>query len=344
MNPLISVVVPIYNQEPYLAECLQSLLSQATERTEIWLIDDGSTDGSARICQDFVERYPARVWLIRQENHGLLKTRQIGIGHVTGDYILCVDSDDCLLDGAIAALTEVLDARHPDVVLFNATNDREKKTPLFAYPFQDGALFSGDGKRELYRLLCCTDQLNNIWAKCVRRELFSYPEVYADADGIVNGEDLYQSLPLVDRAESVVFLDRVLYYYRVTRTGMSRTYNPRHFSSEKKVCARRLEYAEKWGGKDGELTRGANRWIYRILRDVTRKLFVSDQPWQAIRREVQRLRDDPFYRAHYLAVRYDPNKRDLVLKSPLAVMRLWKALYSLKPRSQPGSASKSSQP
>lgn len=332
MKPLISVIVPIYNQEKYVAECLTSLFSQATERVEFILIDDGSTDKSAAICADHMSRSDANARLLRQANQGLLKTREIGLAQTTGEYVLFVDSDDCLLDGALSALIQVLDAHGPDVVLFNATSDRTGRTPLFSYPFQDGAAFAGEDKYPLYRLLCCTDKLNNIWAKCVRRTLFDDEELYRDIEGISNGEDLYQSLVLIDRARDVLFLDRVLYYYRVTNASMSHSYNPRHFASEKKVCARRLRYAEKWDRNGSELVDGANIWICKIMRDVTRKLFVSSLSWPEIAAELKRLRADAFYREHYLETRCDPNPRDAVLKSPLPVARLWKLLYGLKPR------------
>ena len=332
MKPLISIIVPIYNQEKYVAECLVSLFSQATERVELILIDDGSTDSTAAICEKHIAAGGANARLIRQANHGLLKSREIGLKQTTGEYVLFVDSDDCLLDGALDALTQALEARQPDIVLFNATNDKNAKTPLFAYPFSDGAVFTEGEKYPLYRLLCCTDKLNNIWAKCIRRTLFDDPELYRDIEGISNGEDLYQSLVLIDRAREILFMDRVLYYYRVSNVSMSRSYNPRHFTSEKKVCARRLQYAEKWSLDSGELVEGANIWICKIMRDVTRKLFVSSLTWPEIAAEMRRLRGDAFYREHYLETRCDSNPRDVVLKSPLTLMRLWKLLYGLKPR------------
>ena len=332
MKPLISVIVPIYNQEKYVAECLQSLFSQASEKVEFILMNDGSTDHSGAICQEYMSRFSVHARLIEQENKGLLKTREIGLSHAEGDYILFVDSDDVLLNHALSTLIQAVEEKRPGVVMFNATSDQASLKPLFSYPFQDGQTFSEEQKYALYKLLCCTDKLNNIWAKCVKRELFSDPEVYRDIEGISNGEDLYQSLVLVDRAESLLFLDRVLYYYRVSSNSMSRTYNPRHFTSEKKVCARRIEYAEKWSRDSDELVTGANIWICKIFRDVTRKLFVSDLSWTRIKEEVVRLRADEFYRAYYLNTHCDPNKRDLVLKSPLPVMRLWKILYGLKGR------------
>ena len=330
MKPLISVIVPIYNQEKYIQECLESLFTQGSSRVEFILMDDGSTDGSAALCRAAMEKYPVNARLIQQQNQGLLKTRRIGLGHASGDYVMCVDSDDCLMPGALDFIAGRLEEGRPDLLLFNATSDPERKKPLFSYPFRDGTAFSGDEKYTLYRLICCTDQLNNIWAKCVRRELFEDEEVYRDIEGISNGEDLYQSLVLLDRAERVLFADRVLYYYRVNNQSMSRSYNPKHFASEKKVCARRLAYAEKWSKNGGELVNGAEIWICKILRDVSRKLFISDLPWEDMKKETLRLRGDDFYRKYYLEARCDPDKRDAVLKSPLPLLRMWKLLYGLK--------------
>lgn len=329
-QPLLSVIVPIYNQEKYVAACLESLFSQATEQIEFLLMNDGSTDGSEDICREYLNRFPVRGQLISQENQGLLQTRKNGLDRAAGAYILFVDSDDCLLEGALETLIQTIENDGPDIVMFNATNDLSSRKPLFSYTFSDGQTFAGDDKYELYRLLCCTDRLNNIWAKCIRRSLLDDPEVYRDIEGISNGEDLYQSLVLIDRAQKLLYLDRVFYYYRVSSTSMSRSYNPRHFTSEKKVCARRLEYAEKWSRNKDELVTGAKIWICRILRDVSRKLFVSNLPWPRIQEEMRRLRNDEFYRAHYSLAHCDPNPRDLVLKSPMPLLRVWKAIYGLK--------------
>ena len=332
MKPLISVIVPVYNQEKYVAECLDSLLSQSDPRVEFIIINDGSTDSSPSICEACLAKYDANARLIHRENHGLLKTRQFGLETAEGAYVLFVDSDDCLMSGALEALTGVLESSDADIVLFNATSDEKTHKPLFTYPYPDGTVFSGEDKYVLYRLLCCTDKLNNIWVKCIRQELFGDEEVYRDIEGISNGEDLYQSLALIDRAEKLLFLDRVLYYYRVNTASMSRSYNRKHFASEKKVCARRLRYAEKWSRDGGELITGAEDWISRIMRDVTRKLFTSSLPWPEIAREMTSLRADPFYRQYYLEFRRNPDIRDVVLKSPLWLMRLFKALYALKQR------------
>ena len=334
MKPVISVIVPIYNQEKYIEECLRSLLTQATDEVEFLLINDGSTDRSLALCREMTAEYPAaRVQIIDQENHGLLKTRSIGLAASEGEYIVSVDSDDALLPGAIAALLSAIDKRHSDVILYNATSDPLGQEPLFAYDFPDGAVFRGEEEKyPLYRLACVTDKMNNIWAKCIRRELLEDPEVYDDIEGISNGEDLYQTLVVLDRAQQVEYLDAVLYYWRKTVGSMSRSYNPKFFPSEKKVCLRRMAYAAKWSRGDDELTHGARVWICKILRDVTRKAFISDMPWEKIKAEIAKLRADDFYREYYFDTDVDKNKRDVVLKSSFPVMRLWKILYGLKGR------------
>lgn len=333
MKPVISVIVPIYNQEKYIEECLRSLLTQATEAVEFILINDGSTDRSLALCREMTAEYPAaRVQIIDQQNHGLLKTRSIGLAASEGEYIVSVDSDDALLPGAIAALLAAIAERHSDVILYNATSDPEHKTPLFAYDFPGGTVFRGEDKYTLYRLACVTDKMNNIWAKCIRRELLEDPEVYDDIEGISNGEDLYQTLVVLDRARQVEYLDGVLYYWRRTVGSMSRSYNPKFFPSEKKVCLRRMAYAAKWSRGDDELTHGARVMICRILRDVTRKAFISDMPWGKIKAEIAKLRADEFYRAYYFDTDVHKDKRDVVLKSSFPVMRLWKIIYGLKGR------------
>ena len=332
MKPVLSVIVPIYNQEKYVEECLDSLFSQSNGEVEFILINDGSTDSSSALCEKRILQSNAQVKFLQQTNRGLLKTRKVGLEAAAGDYILFVDSDDKLLPGAISTLLRYIRSHRPDLILFNGTNDPESCHPMFSYPFPHRSEFDAEGLYPLRKLLCATDKLNNIWAKCIRRELMLDSEVYRDIDGISNGEDLYVSLVLLDRARSVLYLDDVLYYYRINSSSMSRSYNPKHFLSEKKVCTRRLEYAEKWSKENGELVNGAKIWICRILRDVTRKAFISDQSWPYIKKEIQALRADPFYQKFYLHTKCAPSRKDLVLKSSFPVMRLWKILYSFKPR------------
>lgn len=335
-SPVISIIVPVYNQEKYIEQCLISLFNQASEKTEFIIINDGSTDKSLEICEEIIKKSNANVKLIDQKNQGLIKARSIGLSHACGDYIVSVDSDDVLLENALPRLLQLIEEYKSDIICYNATRDLETRKPTFVYPFETKTVFSGDKKKELFKLLCGTDKLNNVWAKCVKRCIFQDKEVYEDIEDISNGEDLYQSLVLIDRAKTVLFIDEVLYYWRKTSGSMSLKYNPKFFKSEKKVCQRRLSYAGKWSTTDNkELIENAEHWICKILRDITRKAFLSDEKWSYIKSEIKKLRSDEFYRTYYLNTSKYHDKRDTVLKSPLAIMHIMRLLYKPFRKRQP---------
>lgn len=94
---LLSVVVPVYNVEKYLAECINSILNQTFKDLEIILVDDGSTDGSGKICDNYASKYPDKIKTIHKSNGGPSSARNIGIDVAVGKYITFVDSDDALL-------------------------------------------------------------------------------------------------------------------------------------------------------------------------------------------------------------------------------------------------------
>ena len=93
MEPLLSIIVPIYNVEQYVDKCIQSILNQTYQNLEIILVDDGATDRSGSIADSYAAK-DKRVKVFHKENGGLSDARNYGLDHVTGDYILFVDSDD----------------------------------------------------------------------------------------------------------------------------------------------------------------------------------------------------------------------------------------------------------
>lgn len=95
MDNLVSVIVPVYNVEAYLAECLQSILAQTYKNLEILLIDDGSTDLSPDICNNAAQT-DIRIKVYHRKNQGVSAARNYGVSVASGEYIMFVDSDDCL--------------------------------------------------------------------------------------------------------------------------------------------------------------------------------------------------------------------------------------------------------
>lgn len=114
----LSIVIPIYNVEAYLAACLDSVILPGREDYEILAVDDGSPDGSGAIAEDYARRYPGLVRVIHQENGGLGAARNTGIEAAQGEYLLFLDSDDSLAPGALEEMLEEL-RQDCDILIFD---------------------------------------------------------------------------------------------------------------------------------------------------------------------------------------------------------------------------------
>lgn len=108
MSPLVSIVVPVYNVERYVGECLDSIDAQTYDNVEIIIVDDGSTDGSREVCEIFATKTSRTVKIIGQDNAGLSAARNTGIDSCDGDYIMFVDSDDVLSSLYVEALVSAV--------------------------------------------------------------------------------------------------------------------------------------------------------------------------------------------------------------------------------------------
>lgn len=130
----VSIIVPVYNCEKYVGECLDSLLNQSYDNIEILLINDGSKDDSHNICSEYAKK-DSRIVYISKENEGVSKTRNIGLQKATGEYILFVDSDDWIENNAVEIL--VREIGDYDVIQFGTVE--EIKGEFIKKPFIDNA-------------------------------------------------------------------------------------------------------------------------------------------------------------------------------------------------------------
>lgn len=108
MEPLISIIIPIYNVEKYLRRCVDSILCQSYHNLEIWLVDDGSPDGCPAICDEYAGK-DKRVKVIHKKNGGLSDARNVAIDVATGEYICFVDSDDYVASTYVETLYALID-------------------------------------------------------------------------------------------------------------------------------------------------------------------------------------------------------------------------------------------
>ena len=128
---MVSVIVPVYNTELYLEECIQSIVNQTYRELEIIIINDGSTDNSGSICRRW-EKLDRRIKYIEKKNEGQGIARNIGIQLSTGDYILFVDSDDYIEKYLITRVIEFMKKEEADICVYShyGVGDDLYKTPL----------------------------------------------------------------------------------------------------------------------------------------------------------------------------------------------------------------------
>lgn len=120
-----SVIVPVYNVETYLLRCLDSIMDQDFEDYEVIIVDDGSTDGSGKLADQYAEKYPKRIQVIHQKNQGLGGARNTGIEAAQGDYYLFVDSDDTIEPNALSELWHKVSQTGAQIICFGMKSVNE---------------------------------------------------------------------------------------------------------------------------------------------------------------------------------------------------------------------------
>ena len=203
MESLISVIVPVYNVEPYLRKCVDSILNQTYRNLEVILVDDGSPDGCPGICDEYAAK-DERVKVIHKKNGGLSDARNAGMAVMNGDYLSFVDSDDLLPVDAIETLHRIAVEENADLVI--GGHNRFEDTPLSS---TDTELFV----KRWTPVEAMADMLRNgcaSWARLYRRELHQsilFPV------GEIN-EDEAIVLELLERCNCIAVTNAVVYYYR----------------------------------------------------------------------------------------------------------------------------------
>lgn len=213
MNPKVSVIVPVYNVENYLDDCIKSIINQTYDNIEVILIDDGSVDNSPMLCDNWAD-VDKRVKVFHQKNSGVSYARNVGIEKSSGDYILFVDSDDYIAETTIEKSANLLIQSDADILCFGVYRVNES-----------GEIIESTEGFEQQRVLGYEEALTDIsrgfthdyvWNKLIRKEMFkgvSFPEGRLF-------EDIATTYKLFLNSEKVIYLPDELYYYRKRKSSI----------------------------------------------------------------------------------------------------------------------------
>lgn len=209
----ISIIIPVYNSCLFLEDCVQSLLSQTFKNFEIWLINDGSTDGSGILC-DKLREMDNRIQVVHTQNNGAAYARKLGVEHASGNWLLFVDSDDTMPEDGLERLYKATVNSRTDIVVGFCRKRHiwDRKQHL---------------SPEEYRNLLIEGRYNigTLWGKLFRRSLFEQgiPDVPRD---LIMGEDMLINIYLAFRTSNTIqfIVGKRVYNYIQRDTGISKNF------------------------------------------------------------------------------------------------------------------------
>ena len=204
-NIKISIIVPLYNVEEYLEECLESIRNQTYTDIEVILVNDGSTDGSKQICERFCQ-VDSRFRLINQENQGQSVARNRGFKESIGQYIMFVDSDDVINTNVLEVLLPYM---KPDVDIVECGMTRDKES--FFLNKIPTTVFEGNSKEAILNCIAFRTVKFCAFTKLYRREIV---EKIPFLEGYIY-EDVFTGINYLYYIRKIIVIDYIGYYYRV---------------------------------------------------------------------------------------------------------------------------------
>ena len=220
---LFSIIIPVYNVEKYLGECIESILNQIFTDYEIILVDDGATDSSGRICDFYAEKH-SQITVIHKPNGGSSDARNVGTAAAKGDYIIYVDSDDYVISSAfLENLHNHLNDKKTDIVLYKFREFADGETKLKPCSFSLERAASLESTDDILSFLVSNDAFYACaWTKAIRRGLLTDSGILFEKG--LTGEDNEWYLHLLASSDCAIsVIDKPYIAYRQRSGSISKT-------------------------------------------------------------------------------------------------------------------------
>lgn len=283
MPAVLSCIMPVYNAEPYLKQSIESVLSQNFAWFELILVNDGSTDRSEEICQEFTRR-DERVVLINQTNKGAAAARNAGLRAAQGRYITFVDADDILRPKAFFTTVQAMENKQLDLVSFNFDFcDGDQVTPAH----QDG--FQANSREELFAHFLSYYQNNQFFSLCnkvYRADFIRTWDLMLD-ETLRTSEDIQFNCRYFSHLEKMEHLDASFYEYHHHPLTLTRTASLDNMQTSQRALHMILNLLKEWGQQElyPQLAAGQLAWdsanFFTLLTDSS-KPYTAQQRRQGL--------------------------------------------------------------
>lgn len=252
---LVSVIVPVYNVEKYLNQCLDSIINQSYKYLEIILVDDGSTDRCGSICDEYAKK-DYRVHVIHKKNAGLGMARNSGLEIATGDFVVYVDSDDWLEIDMIEKLLTAIIQENADFSVCGyqkQTNNNNvvsinpccnKKEVFFSDEIKDKVLFpilgsNPDSYNDIDREMC-------VWTNMYKMSIIKENHLKFVSERLYLSEDLFYNIDYIMHVKRAVFIPECLYNYRINIVSLTNIYRENRFQLLSNLYNNEIDILKKY--------------------------------------------------------------------------------------------------
>jgi glycosyltransferase involved in cell wall biosynthesis len=290
MKPIVSIIIPVYNGEKYIDKCMDKVLNQTYSYIEVILVDDGSTDDSGSICDEYAKE-DARVKVYHQKNGGASAAKNKGILNARGKYVVFVDIDDEIESNMIADNVILAESSHADLVLYGFWYYDMDNHKLI--PNKLKSCFSGDGTEFFHNFLIQTidsEMINPPWNKMIRRRVLMENKILFDTRCPVY-EDITFAMELMCYVNMIVVNNKLYYKYFVRSSGSLITkFFDTYFEAVTLFHGNAMDYCDKYDDNRQQIKKFNNlyvKYVYTHFKQIsTQKDLTLQEKYDLIKKIV----------------------------------------------------------
>ena len=294
----LSFIVPVYKTEIYLERCIKTLLNQDVDDYEILLIDDGSPDNSGCKCDELAAKSD-KIRVLHKENEGLGYTRNYGIHHAVGDYLIFIDSDDYFKENALGSLKEIVERESNDIVVYKyerVANGCAVKENTEIFPTQER---KKEFDNRTLAVMCIGEPLKKdefevgpAWKEMWRREFLLENKLEFPSEREVLSEDYPLATRAFYTADKVSYLNDVLYFYCYNGESLTNTYNPARPLRAVEFYRCMDEIINELGLGENAVLRNQNNFIVNMIQSF-KHIVLSDENYKWKKEKIKEICHEP---------------------------------------------------
>lgn len=305
-NPKISVIIPVYKVEPYLRQCLDSVVNQTYRNLEIILIDDGSPDNCGAICDAYAQK-DSRITVIHKENRGLSAARNDGIARANGEWIAFVDSDDWCEVDYYEQLFLMMENQNVDVFCAGGNYSEYDSKTVIIHTFQNNALYCHRKEMDGLMMKVLVPNhgdlksigkagLGSPWDKIYRTDFIKRYHLQFDPTARA-WEDLFFNFQVFDKAQKVGGCPYIGYHYRMVATSITKGFNPQKPQINYDFVTKLYSYMEQ-GQPNAQIQQAIATRCFSLFRNAFQVDYfhpANTKSYREIAGEIKDMKTWPYY-------------------------------------------------